>query len=75
MAIRAERELQRLLSGDCTLPVGVRTTVGNALVRMEALLFEEGQKEPAHAKAEGVVPEEVAAIVARGLGVDPANIH
>ena len=75
LAIRAERELQRLLSGDCTLPVGVRTTVGTATVRMEALLFEDGQKEPAHAKAEGAVPEEVAALVASGLGVDPANIH
>jgi hydroxymethylbilane synthase len=74
-AIRAERELQRLLSGDCTLPVGVRTRVGPSSVRMEALLFEDGQKEPAHAKAEGAVPEEVAALVARGLGVDPAKIH
>lgn len=31
-AIRAERELQRLLAGDCGMPVGVRTTlVGNRL--------------------------------------------
>ncbi len=70
-AVRAERELQRLLSGDCTLPVGVRTRVGPGAIRMEALLFDEGHKEPAHAVAEGAVPEEVAAKVARGLGVKP----
>ncbi len=72
-AIRAERELQRLLSGDCTLPVGVRTKVGSGSIRMEALLFEDGQKEPAHAVAEGPVPEEVAAAVAKGLGIKPAR--
>jgi hydroxymethylbilane synthase len=69
IAVRAERELQRLLSGDCTLPVGVRTKIRSGSIRMEALLFDEGQKEPAHAFAEGPVPEEVAATVARGLGI------
>jgi hydroxymethylbilane synthase len=72
-AIRAERELQRLLSGDCTLPVGVRTRVSPGSIRMEALLFDEGPKEPAHAVAEGAVPEEVAATVARGLGIKPVG--
>lgn len=67
-AIRAERELQRLLAGDCTLPVGVRCTPRGAGLRLEAVLFEEGQAEPRHAVAEGDDPERVAGEVARALG-------
>lgn len=68
VAIQAERELQRLLAGDCTLPVGVRTEVLPNGVRMKALLFVEGQAEPIRASAEGASPADVAAEVARGLG-------
>lgn len=61
--IRAERELQRLLSGDCTLPVGVRTSIHGERIEMEALLFLAGKAEPIRASAEGDVadPESVAA--------------
>jgi hydroxymethylbilane synthase len=66
-AIRAERELQRLLAGDCTLPVGVRCSVQEGVWRMEAQLFVEGVKEPRFASAEGGDPERVAAELARAL--------
>lgn len=68
LAIQAERELQRLLAGDCTLPVGVRTEVLPAGLRMNALLFVDGKSEPIRASAEGASPGEVAAQIARGLG-------
>jgi hydroxymethylbilane synthase len=67
VAVRAERELQRRLAGDCTLPVGVRTRQENGLVEMEAVLFTEGRSEPLAARASGTVAEEVAADVARQL--------
>ncbi len=67
-AIQAERALQRLLAGDCTLPVGVRCTQAEGHLRLEALLFEEGQKQPRFASASGPDPDQVAAEVARGLG-------
>lgn len=72
-AIRAERELQRLLAGDCTLPVGVRCTETEGNLRLEALLFEEGQSQPRFASASGPLPEQVAAEVARGLGAPPVE--
>jgi len=68
VAVRAERELQRRLSGDCTLPVGVHTRQQNGLVEMDAVLFVEGRSEPLAAHASGAVAEEVAAEVARQLG-------
>lgn len=66
-AIRAERELQRLLAGDCTLPVGVRTLVRGEGIAMEAILFKDGCAEPLRASAEGKSPEEVAGALASGL--------
>ncbi len=39
LAIRAERELQRLLAGDCAMPVGMRTTFADGTLRLEAILF------------------------------------
>ena len=66
-AVRAERELQRLLSGDCTLPVGVRTRLSEGLVAMEAVLFAEGIPTPSRGMAEGSIPEEVAARIAAQL--------
>ena len=67
-AIRAERELQRLLAGDCALPVGVRTTLGDGVLKMCAILFGE-QREPVLAVAEGASPEAVAAEVFAHLQV------
>lgn len=66
-AVRAERELQRLLAGDCTLPVGVRTELLPGALRMEALLFLPDRSEPVHAVAQGESPEAVAAEIARAL--------
>lgn len=68
LTIRAERELQRLLSGDCALPVGVRTTLADGVLKMRAILFGE-QREPVQAAAEGASPETVAAEVFAHLQV------
>jgi hydroxymethylbilane synthase len=63
-AIRAERELQRLLSGDCTLPVGVRTSVHAGRLHLSVRLFSDGEIEPRCSEAEGSSdqPEEVAGV-------------
>ncbi len=68
LAVRAERELQRRLSGDCTLPVGVRTWQEGGVLRMDAVLFVDGAVEPVRASAEGTHPERVAEAVAAQLG-------
>jgi hydroxymethylbilane synthase len=63
LAIRAERELQRLLAGDCALPVGVRTTLADGgRIRLRAILFD-AAVEPHEAEAEGSTPEAAAAAV------------
>jgi hydroxymethylbilane synthase len=67
LAVRAERELQRLLSGDCTLPVGVRTRLTARGMELEAVLFEEGVRLPRFAQGRGEHPEAVAAEVATAL--------
>jgi hydroxymethylbilane synthase len=69
LAIRAERELQRLLSGDCAMPVGVRTRIVEAHLTMEAVLFGAESEQPKRSKAEGEAgrPEEVARVVFSGL--------
>ena len=61
-AIRAERELQRLLSGDCSLPVGVHTELRDGRIFMRGILFSESGKPPAEGEAEGSAdaPERVA---------------
>ncbi len=68
LAIRAERELQRLLAGDCSLPVGVRTTLTGGTIRMQAILFGEESEPPQLAEAEAATPEAVAAEVFAQLG-------
>jgi len=70
IAIRAERELQRLLAGDCTLPVGVRTTLAGARLHMRAILFEAEGAAPRTGEADGPAaePEAVAAEVFQRLG-------
>ncbi|MEP6667707.1 MAG: hydroxymethylbilane synthase [Chthoniobacter sp.] len=62
-AIRAERELQRLLSGDCALPVGVRTKLTSSGIAMRAILFGAPDAPPKEAEAEAATPEAVAAAV------------
>ena len=62
-AIRAERELQRLLAGDCGLPVGVRTTLTGDRLHLRAILFGPETDPPKTAEAEGpaTAPEAIAA--------------
>ena len=68
-AIRAERELQRLLSGDCSLPVGVHTTLRDGRIFMRGILFSEPGNAPAQGEAAGDAgePETVAAELFRRL--------
>ena len=66
-AIRAEREVQRLLAGDCSVPIGVRTDLAGGRLMMRGILFRENEAEPITATAEGDVPEEVARMLVAGL--------
>ena len=59
-AIRAEREVQRLLAGDCSVPVGVRTESEGDTLRMKGILFGPDGGEPRVAEAAGTEPESVA---------------
>jgi hydroxymethylbilane synthase len=68
LAIRAERELQRLLAGDCALPVGVRTQLSEGRIAMRAILFGAEGAPPQLAEAEAGTPEAVAAEVFARLG-------
>jgi hydroxymethylbilane synthase len=58
-AILAERELQRLLAGDCGLPVGVRTKLRGDRLHMRAILFGPESEPPREAEAEGPAAEPV----------------
>ncbi len=62
LCIRAERELLRLLNGDCNLPVGVATTLSGDVLRMKAIVFAAESEPPATAEAEGAssAPEVIA---------------
>ncbi len=71
LAIRAERELQRLLAGDCALPVGVRTSLGGGRIQMQAILFGDPGRPPKVAEAEADSPEAVAVAVFAGLENSP----
>ncbi len=75
VAIRAERELQRLLAGDCALPVGVRTELAGDWLRMQAILFSPDEiAPPARAAAEGSSdePEKIASHIFALLAPDRA---
>ena len=61
LAIRAERELMRLLNGDCSLPVGVLTELGEREMRMKVILFGAQEEPPRLADVTGATPEKVAA--------------
>lgn len=60
--VRAERELLRLLNGDCNLPVGAQTRLINSQLQMKVVLFTE-KPEPLVAEITGdaSAPEELAA--------------
>lgn len=61
LAIRAERELMRLLNGDCSLPVGVATEIGERAMRMRAILFGAPAEPPRQTVVTGETPELLAA--------------
>jgi len=67
--IRAERELQRLLDGDCDLPVGVETELRADSLRMKAVVFEADRAGPREAELSGpgAEPETLAAHLFRIL--------
>jgi hydroxymethylbilane synthase len=60
--VRAERELQRLLAGDCGLPVGVRATLDGPRLHLRGILFGAAGQPPATGEASGDAsqPEAVA---------------
>jgi hydroxymethylbilane synthase len=51
--IRVERELLRLLEGDCRLPVGARATLEGGLLTGDAIVFRDAGAAPAQAHATG----------------------
>ncbi|HEX4085703.1 MAG TPA: hydroxymethylbilane synthase [Chthoniobacteraceae bacterium] len=60
--IRVERELLRLLNGDCRLPVGAHATLdGAGLIHAQAIVFHDAAP-PSHARASGDAcdPERIA---------------
>jgi hydroxymethylbilane synthase len=66
LAIRAERELQRLLAGDCAMPVGALTTLRGDRLHLRAILFPSDESQPpltAEAEGSAAAPEKVAAEV------------
>lgn len=69
LCIRAERELQRLLSGDCSLPVGVRSTLRGDSLEMAAILFGAEGEPPRRAEVSGAAerPEEIALALFRAM--------
>ena len=67
--VRAERELQRLLAGDCALPVGVRTTLRGDWIEMEAILFA-----PQSDAASGSLPHPPASAKASGPANQPEQL-
>ena len=69
ICVRAERELQRLLSGDCALPVGVRADLDGPHLRLRGILFGAEGTAPAQAAVEGSAdaPEQIAAELFRQL--------
>ncbi len=52
-AVTAERELMRLLNGDCTLPVGVATREEGDTLHLEAILFGAEGEPPRQATVHG----------------------
>jgi hydroxymethylbilane synthase len=75
VCIRAERELLRLLDGDCKLPVAARATLDEAgQIHAEAIVFPDSEAEmPAHAKGSGTDPEAVALNLFNQLKMIPSS--
>jgi hydroxymethylbilane synthase len=74
LAIRAERELQRLLSGDCAMPVGALTTLRGDRLHLRAILFSADEAlPPVVAEAEGAaeLSEQIASAVFEQLTALP----
>jgi hydroxymethylbilane synthase len=63
--IRAERALQRLLAGDCSVPVGVRTRLEAGALELSVILFADEGAAPAQATFTG--PADDPELVAREL--------
>jgi hydroxymethylbilane synthase len=63
LCLRAEREFLCLLEGDCDSPVGVRATMTNEELRLQAQVFAEGTLAPQAGvvTGESAQPEELAA--------------
>lgn len=72
LCIRAERELLRLLDGDCRLPVGARTTLHGQQLEMKVVVFSTPGIPPRLSEAVGdaAAPEELARKVFEGLTKD-----
>jgi hydroxymethylbilane synthase len=72
VAVRFERELQRLLSGDCSIPVGVLTTLTSETICGSAILFPSGTGEPRQCTVTGSVeaPESAARSLFADLTAD-----
>jgi hydroxymethylbilane synthase len=62
VCVRAERELQHLLSGDCSLPVGVRCELADGELSMRAILFGDDGTPPTEGFSSGSAsaPEAIA---------------
>lgn len=67
LAIQAERELMRLLNGDCSLPVGVATEVNPDGMKMRVLLFGEPDEAPRNAEVTAATPLALAQAAYRSL--------
>ena len=68
-AVRAEREVQRLLEGDCSVPVGVGSELRGSRIFMRGILFGKSGEAPVEGAAEGdaAMPELVARELFRQL--------
>lgn len=73
LAVRAEREVQRLLSGDCSLPVGVHTEFRGDRIFLRGILFSEPGKSPVQTEVEGAAdePEKAAGALFKKLTTQP----
>ncbi len=62
ISVRAERELQRLVAGDCSLPIGVRTILNGDSLEISVILFGTPGDPPRKASAAGpsTEPEKLA---------------
>jgi len=73
--IRVERELLRLLDGDCKLPVAARATLDETgRISADAIVFPDSETEkPAHASESGTDPEAVALSLFNQLKMSPSS--